>query len=310
MAGHKQNNSKCEVVGENSTAQVFRYPPAMRRFFLFSSVLSLGMIGVILLASSSSLLGDTIIFACLVAVALYGTLDIRLTEVRLNDDGITQRSLTGTRTLRWVEIEEFVSFSRLLLLRGPHHKKQIRLFHGDFGFSIEPFDDLREQVLARVEPNVRAKWSSKNGRTDHCYKYPPISVLQCIGYVIALSFIGVFFVIAPLNREIFGLEQAVFLIFGLLSVSAFFLRDLRKSHRKLVASANGLRESNRGGTLIRWQEVDAIHIREPILGCGSMIVRGPENRRITIPMRMRGAGELFFLLTTRGKPRLVYGHEV
>jgi hypothetical protein len=305
-----QDNRRREVVGEPSAGRTFCYPPAMRRFFLYSSVLSLGTIAFILQSSSLDFLGDTVIFACLVALALCGNLDIHLTEVRLDENGITQRSLIGTRTLRWAEIEEFVAFSRLLLLRGPYYKKQIRLFHGDFGFSIEPFEDLRERILRRVEPNIFAKWSSKNGQIERSYRYPAISFLQCIGYTIALILMVVFFVLAPLSREVFGLEQAVYVMVGAFVVGAFFLRDLRKSRRRILVSANGLRESNQRNILIRWQEVDAIHIKEPILGYGSIVVRGAENRRLTIPVRMRGAGELFFLLTTHGKPQIMFGHDV
>jgi hypothetical protein len=298
------------MTGGSPGVRTFRYPPGMRRFFLLSSTLSLTTIGLVLRASSSNSLGDAAVFVCLVAVALYGNLDIHLTEVRLDETGVAQRSLRGMRTFRWTEIEEFVSFSRLLLLRGPNNKLQIRLFHGDFGFSLEPFDELRELILARVQPLMWAKWNSKTARADHSYQYPPISVLQGVGYLIAASFIVVFFVIAPLNGGVFGFEQAVYLILGLLAVGVFFLRDLRKTHRRLVVSASALREFNGGNTLIHWHEVSEIHVREPILGCGSLVVRGGQRTTLTIPVRMRGIGELFFLLSTRGKPRITYGHDI
>jgi len=298
------------MTGESAGVRVFRYPPGTRRFFLVSSVLSLATIGVVLRASSSSSLGDVATFLCLVVVALLGNIDIYLTEVRLNEVGVAQRSLRGTRTLRWTDIDEFVSFSRLLLLRGPHGKPQIRLFHGDFGFSLEPFDELRQSILVRVQPLVWAKWNAKAARTDHAYHYPPISVLQGVGYLIAISFTVFFFLIAPLTREVFGFEQAVYLIVSALAVGVFFLRDLRKTRRRVVVSASGLCESNAGGALIRWQEVSEIHVREPVIGYGSLVVRGGQGQTLTIPVRMRGAGELFFLLSTCGKPRVTYGHDV
>lgn len=298
------------MTGGSPGGKAFRYPPGIRRFFFVSSTLSLATIGLVLRASSANSPGDTAIFVCLLAVALYGNLDIHLTEVRLDEAGVTQRSLRGTRTLRWTEIEEFVSFSRLLLLRGTHGKPQIRLFHGDFGFSLEPFDELRELILTRVQPLVWAKWEAKTARTDRAYQYPPISVLQSVAYLIAVILAVFFFVIAPLTREVFGFEQAVYLILSVLLVGLFFLRDLRKTHRRIAVSETGLCESNGGITLVHWQEVSQIHVREPVLGCGSLVVRGGQGKTLTIPIRMRGSGELFFLLSTRGKPRITYGHDV
>lgn len=291
--------------GKSAAVQIFRYPLGARKFMLISSVLSLATIWVVLQSSSISR-GDVAVFLCVVMLAIYGNLEINLTEVRLDDARVTNRSLWQTQTLRWTEIEEFVCFSRLFLLRGPRGKPQIRWFRGDFGFALEPFDELRESVLARVQSLVYEKWKAK---TDHSYRYPPLSMLQGIAYLIVAGLIALVFVIAPIQREVFGLDQAAYLIGSLLIVGFFFVRDLRKTRRSLVASERGLQESNGQSIFVPWQEIGDVHVREPILGCGSLVVHG-KNQKLTIPVRMRGAGEVFFLLNTRGKPQITYGHEV
>jgi hypothetical protein len=295
--------------GPKVQPSLFRYPLATQRFVFFSSIVSLGAIGVVLWTSPSSSVFAVGVLLCLVAGALYVNLDIHLSEVRVDDEGVAQRSVLGTRVLRWTEVEEFLSFSRLLVLRGPRGGTQIRLFRGDFGFSLEPFSHMRDLILAKVQPLLWEKWASKEARRQCSYPYPPISPLQAVGYLVAVSLTTMFFVIAPLQGDVFGLEQAVFLAASLLALGVFLFRDCRKTRRRIVLREDGFQESNGGTTLLRWEEITDVLVKEPVFGSGSFVVSGKQGK-VTIPMRMRGCGELFFLLSTLGKPRITYGHEL
>lgn len=106
----------------------------------------------------------------------------------------------------------------------------------------------------------------------------------------------------------FGLEQALYLAASLLAVGPFLLRDLRKTRRRITLREDGLRVSNGGTAFLPWEELVEITVREDSFSSGSLVVRGKQSRRVAIPLKIRGCGELLFLLSIRSETRITYGH--
>jgi hypothetical protein len=292
----------------------FRYPVSTRTISVTCCVLNLGGLGYYLVQTykSTAQHGQAILTFLVTAVLLaiiLANLKLVTTEVGINETGITDYSVYGTRTLRWRDVEDLVNGSRLLLLRGPQGRPQISLFRGEYGLSLEPFEEMRELILAKVQPLLLDKWRSNNVREGRSYPYPALSFPQMLAYVVTTGFAVFFFLFIPVRERLFGFEHAFYLALSFLAMGVFLLRDLRKARRRIVLHKDGFRESNGGNTVLRWDEVTDIVVREPVLGSGSFVVSGKQGK-VTIPMRMRGCGELFFLLTSLGKPRITYGHEL
>jgi hypothetical protein len=231
-----------------------------------------------------------LVTAVLLALAL-GNLKLFTSEVCLDETGITACSIYGARALRWEEVEDWVNVPRLIILRGPQGRPQISLFRGEYGFSLEPFEQMRNLIWAKVGPLILEKWSQLHLRTGRSYRYPPLSPLQWVGYLAVLAYGTYLFLIGPVQYGSFGWEQAVYLGGTCLLVSPFLVRDLRRSRRRLMLREDGIHVLNGKTMLLRWDEVTLI-VRTP----DSIVVEGSHRARLRVPWRMPSSGELLYFI--------------
>ena len=285
----------------------FRYPISTRKVVLATSLICLGILSAILWSDPGTKFRDLVIFVCVALPQLYLNLEMWLSEVQVDDVGIVRRLPLTTRTLQWGQVEDLVIFPRLILLRGRGGKDQMRLHRGEYGFSLEPFEEMRDLIRSKAEPLLLERWRRIPPGNNRFYQYPPVSLAQIGGYVVCCLLVAYAFVFVPIESGLFRLEQVLFLAASLFVVGLFFVRDFRKSQRHIVLGEDGLREVNGSGTSLRYEEIAGIVVRPPLFGSGSLVMRGRDDTKLSVPLGIRPCGEFLFLLSVRSQGTITYG---
>jgi Ca2+/Na+ antiporter len=293
-------------------AKIFRYPPAIRRLgFILASICIGGLALVYAISGQSVSFFDVFVtFLFFALLLVYANLEFLTHEVRIDDLAITERTPFSTKRLEWTEVQDLINSSRLIVVTGSGGSGSIALFRGDYGFSLEPFEELRDAISQRLESLLVNRWreiSLAGGRT---YMPPPFSIGQILAYLIPVSLIIVFLLIVPISMGHFRAWGFVLLLLGLLTVAPFLLRDYRRSKTKIILGEDGIAQKDGESRLLLWQDVARVIVREPVMfGYGLVTVVGSKGERIHISRRIRGFGELMFLLMKNARSTITNSFE-
>ena len=259
----------------------------------------------LLMVHSANAQRSSLVLVCLVGIVLlvvaFGNLKLFTTKVQIDDTCIVVCSILSTRILRWQDIDDLVSVPRALVLCGANGRPRISLCRGDYGFSLEPFEEMKVLILRKVEPLLLEKWAGLHLKTRRAFVYPSLSLLQWGGYIAVFVYGTYLFVVGPLQYGALGWVEMLFWVATLLLIGSLLFRDYRMSRRLLVVSEEGICATGVAKTrLLRWDGIARIVVK----GNG-IVVEGHEPPGICVPLRMLRFGELFFFLRTRSRAEVI-----
>jgi hypothetical protein len=290
------------------TPHVFAYPWLVRAFAVASAVMTLVLLVIGLAAQSRLLSLDGLLdIGLLLFLDLLTCLYLQRRRVELDREGITCHGIIGSRRIRWKDIDDLHCSSRLILLSADS-RVRLRLFRGDRGLALEPFDVLQQQLADRLQARLADEWA--HVPLPRSYRYPKLSPGALIAYAIPIGLLILFFVVFSVGVDGFWLEKLTFLALGLGAVLPFIARDYLRSRRWLELSAEGLRETNGKLVSIGWSSIGRLIVREPIsIGFGSIDVVSVEGDRIRIPRALSRLGELLHLLNRYSGVETSYSYD-
>jgi hypothetical protein len=263
------------------------------------------------LVASSALatLDRLIVFGTFLALGVYLVLSLNYTKITTDERGVAYTGLGGTRALGWDEIDDVQLSPRLIVLSANAGGRRIRLFRGEYGLALEPFELLQDEISRRAGVRLTQHWSGVS--LPKTYRYSGLPPGTVAAYAIPVGLVVLFSSLLALTNTGFWLEKAAFLAIGLAVIAPFILRDRRRYRRTLCLSQTELREANGHEIVIPWHAIDSVLVREPIsLGYGSVSVTGNGGEVIHIPRSMPYAGEALYLIVAKSGVSESYGHDV
>ena len=284
---------------EYSPVNAFQYPVSTRKLTITFSVLTVVLVTYAIFVSEAGFVEKVFTFALVAGIATILNLEVLGRKIIVDNAGIRQQSFLFSTNVRWREIDDLVHSPRFLLLTAAEGRRRIVIFRGEYGFSLEPFDELRNDVVRRVEDLLARKWNEFDLRDGRVYTYP-FAVADLLGYLVSLSLVLFFFVIVPLWIGLFQREQLLLLVLAMLTIGIFFVRDWRRQHKTIILRADGILQNNGRSILIPWMEVERLTIKETWPGYGSIVIEGRRGYKIFIRRKIRRCGELLFLLRKHG----------
>ena len=247
----------------------------------------------------------------LAALAIATVLMIALlwrTRLTLDPSGIAYQSLWSRVRLAWAEVDDFQCSPRLVWVASTKTRKRIRAFRGEYGMSLEPFDKLQAEIDRQV--GERLDRASGGIQLPMRLEYPGLGVGTGLIYVIPMLFVLWYAILLAISSPGAWPGTLAFSLVACLVLVPFFVRDYRRSHRKILLEDNGLREVNGHETSIAWSAIARITVKEPLgTGYGSIVVEGTDAQKIRIPRAMNHAGHVLRVISSRSNVQEVFGHE-
>lgn len=208
-------------------ARTFSYPLAVRLSVLIACVLMLAVLLTGLVAASAlATLDGLIVFGVFLALGVYTILSLNYTKITTDERGIAYTGLDGTRALRWDEIDDVQLSPRLIVLSANAGEKRIRLFRGEYGLALEPFELLQDEMSRRAGARLTQHWSGVS--LPKTFRYSGLPPGTVAAYAIPVGLVILFFSLLALTNTGFWLEKTAFLVIGLAVIAPFILRDRRR----------------------------------------------------------------------------------
>jgi len=267
----------------------------------------LAIVGLTVLFSSSGLVDKIFTMALATTLTAFGILLVLTKEAILTDVSLTVQTALSRTTLRWADIEDVLESRRRICLKG--RGRRICLSQSDYGLSLVPFDELRVNILRRVNEPLKRQWADLSLEARRSYAYPRLGLGHRLGYAIPLLLIVTVFLAYPIWAGVFGWVQLLFLLGSIALTASFWVRDYRRSLKKLVLSKEEVREENGKACSVRWGDIEQLVVREGIIGYGSLVIVGGQGQKISIPRGIDHCGELTFLLTRNSRATTVDAFE-
>ena len=240
-------------------------------------------------------------------LAVIVNLDLK-TKVTLDEEKITLQNWTGSVTLGWPEIDDIHCSPRLISIASTRRGERIKIFKGEYGFSLEPFDALQEEVTRHAAHRLEQVWEQL--KFPLAYTYPGGLWGLMLVYLIPICLVLTFFILFAIRIEGLWFEKFLFLVVGILVLIPLFIRDYRRTHKKLILEPEGVREANGKEKFIPWQAITRIIVREPLsIGYGSIIVESRAKQSIRIPRSLMYCGQVNYFLKKRTQITETYSHE-
>jgi hypothetical protein len=292
----------------SSSPNVFAYPSFLRAFAMAFAVTTLGLLVIGVTAQGRLVSLDALLaIGSLLLVDVLACLYLQRKRVELDQEGITYYGISGSRRVRWRDIDDLHCSSRLILLSAGS-RLSLRLFRGDYGLALEPFHVLQEQLSCRLQSQLADQWARVS--LPRVYKYPRLSPALLIAYAIPIGLVLLFFAVFAIGVDGFWLEKMVFLGLGLAAVLPFLARDYARTKRRLELRAEGLRETNGEETSLEWSSIRSLTIREPIsIGFGSIDIVSEGGGRIRIPRALPRLGEFLHLVKQHSSVEPGYSYD-
>jgi len=290
------------------TSNVFAYPRLLRAFAVGFAVTTLVLL-VVGLAAQGVLfsLDGLLAVGFLLFLDLLACLYLQRTRIDLDREGITYHGITASRRIRWNDIDDLHCSSRLILLSSDS-RVRLRLFRGDHGLALEPFDVLQQQLADRLERRLADEWA--HVPLPRIYTYPRLSLGVLLAYAIPIGLLVLFFLVFSFGVAGFWLEKITFLTLGLAAVLPFIVRDYLRTTKGLELGAEGLRETNGKRISIGWSSIRRVIVREPIsIGFGSIDVVSERGDRIRVPRALPHLGEFLHLLNRHSGVEASYSYD-
>jgi len=278
-----------------SAPKVFAYPWLLRAFAVAFAVTTLVLL-VIGIAAQGRLhsLDGLLAIGFLLILDLLTCLYFHRTRVELEREAITSHGITGSQRIRWRDVDDLHCSSRLILLSAGS-RVRLRLFRGDYGLALEPYDVLQRELADRLQSRLTDQWA--HVALPRIYGYPRLSPGLLIAYAIPIGLLMVFFIVFAVGIDGFWLEKMAFLGLGLAAVLPFMVRDYLRTRKRLELSSEGLRETNGKQISIEWSSIRRLIVREPIsIGVGSIDIVSETGDRIRIPRALPCLGEFLHLV--------------
>ena len=269
--------------------------PARVRSVVFALAVALPLVVLSALLINGYSLVEAAIFVIPVAALLFLVgIDLSRSSVELDGERITEHRLLGSVTLRWLDVDDYVSGERLISIASDSLGVTLKFFHAEYGMSLEPFDELRGEILRQVGPRLNRAWNDM--KLPVTFQYPGLSGGAVVGYTAALCFALLFPVLISIRLEGYWPEKVLFVMLCLAPIVPFLARDWARTQDDLVVEQRGLRRK-RQSVFIGWSEIEKIVVREPgQVGFGSVRIEASDQRRIWIPRRLRGFGGAWHLI--------------
>lgn len=286
--------------------KTFRYSRSVQNIIDFFSILTLVVFSLAFRRDGFSFIG---LFAFLFMLALWVlvNLDIRST-VTVDEEKITIQKWIGSLIFRWSEIDDFQCSPRLISIASTGQRKKFKTLRGEYGMSLEPFDVLQREVTQRAGYRLVKEWEQL--KLPRTYVNPGLLIGTIVAYLIPLGIILTFFVLLSLETGGHWFGNYLFLATSILVLLPLFIRDYRKSHKKLTLNEEGLRQVNGKEIYLPWQAVTKIIVKEPLaVGYGSIIVESENDGRIWIPRSLMKCGQVLYLIKRKTMISETYGNE-
>ena len=215
----------------------------------------------------------------------------------LDEKGLIAKGWRGESVLKWSEIGDVQISAHILSITAGHRNVKIVLRHGEYagiGIGFEPFEDLCQEVAQRALPRLSDVWLQQ-GLPFRC-RYPGITRSMVAVYVVPLLLIVAFFVLFVTMTEGMVVGKVLFLVFGLLAIVPFWLRDYRKNCSTLTVTQEGIAENDGQGITLPWSDIQEIILTEEPIGLGWIIVKGKSGKKIQIPRSLHECGRVLYWL--------------
>ena len=152
----------------------FGYPLHLKLLVIAAAVTTIGLTSTAVAAQRRLFDVDGLLtVALLMLPQALACLYVCRTSVTLTNEGVGYRGVLISRLIRWDEIDDLHSSVRLLVLSTGSHIK-LRLFRGDYGLAIKPFEVLQRKLSDRLQPRLTERWSRV--KLPRRYPYPGLSL--------------------------------------------------------------------------------------------------------------------------------------
>jgi hypothetical protein len=288
--------------------QVFKFPATLLVIFAVATL------GGTLLIPAGALMRGTLsagilaVSALIAAMVVLANLDLATTQVTLSSVDVTLSRLVWNTTINFHEVDDFYASPRLIVVTAARPRRRLKIFHGDMGLSLEPFEVLQSELSRRLEP-LMAEAARKP--LPLTFMYPGLSAGQICMYLLPVAVALTLVVPAMVGGAYtFAAYLAVGMAPAFVPIVYLFLRDHYRMRRRVVVDDAGVRETNGHETRIPWPAISRLIVKEPLeFGYGSIVLEASDGRRITIPRSLEGFGRLDRIIRTRSHVVETFGHE-
>lgn len=245
---------------------------------------------------------------CVIIICAASNYALSAIKLTLDEQQMTYCTLTGSTIYKWEDIDDVDQTPHFTFVSMASSSRRLTLCSGEYGLSsLQPFEELRREITNKVLSRLYERWDRLN--LPLTFTYPRFHWTVILAYTIPLFLVFMFFALFVVPTEGMVVEKVVFIVLGVIIVLPFFIRDFRRSRKKLVLEQQGLRQTNGKQLVIPWHEIKNISVKESYIGYGSISVGSNETGWIRIPGSHPNRGQILHLIKKHTNLTESYGHE-
>ena len=150
---------------------------------------------------------------CILIICAAYNYALSVTKLTLDEQQMTHYTLTGSTIYKWDEMDDVDQTPHFTFISVASQRKQLTLCRGEYGLSLQPFEELGRAIANTVLPRLYQRWDQL--MLPLTFAYPRFHWTTILAYLIPLFLVLTFFALFVVPAEGMVAEKIAFIAYNI-----------------------------------------------------------------------------------------------